>query len=289
MHKMDTNLNDRNKEFKFMHIPEYTEQPRAYKNLFVFEKIDGGNCSVRKEKGIIAPHSRSRRLTQQDLGSFYFRNFFDWTYSTLELQDLPEDKILCGEWTHYGFGHICYNPEYMDRFFLLGVFDKSKERYLHPNETDNLINSLNLDDKIVRLPVLCRGDINKELADELSKEPSNFYNGPKEGIVIHKYGLSFKQGLRMEKHFNPEFREIGDIKTGIERYVTRRRLVKAAQNLRTYGKNLNFENVISAAVNYILRDSKEYKKEDLLEAFLEPEIKTLFFEKIIPLFKKKEK
>jgi len=283
---MDYKTNKEIGKFKFMHIPEYAGKPRAHKNLFVYEKIDGGNCSVRKEDGIIRPYSRSRMLTQQDLGSFYFRKFFDWAYSILEFQNIPEDKIICGEWTHHGFGHICYNPEYMDRFFLLGIFDKSKEKYLHPEETDKFVDSLGLEGKIIKLPILRKGNINQEIADEIINEPSPFYNGPREGIVIHKYKDTFKQGLRMEKYFSPEFREIDNSRVGIEKYVTRRRLVKAVQNLRTYRKNIDFEQVVSAAVNDILRDSKEYKSEELIDTFLKPEVRALFAEKVIPLFKK---
>ena len=123
------------KEFKFPHIPEYTGSPRAHKGLFVYEKIDGGNCSVRKEEGQIKGYSRSRRLTSQDMGNFYFRNFQTWIYSTPELQNLPEDKILCAEWPHYGVGHICYNPEFMNKFFLLNAYDQSKSMFMTPEKT----------------------------------------------------------------------------------------------------------------------------------------------------------
>ncbi len=278
----------KNNSFKFMHIREYNGQPRALKDLFVYEKIDGGNCSVRKENGILAPYSRSRKLTQQDLGSFYFRNFFNWTYSVPELFNLPEDKIFCGEWTHYGFGHICYNQEYMNRFFLLGVFDRNVGRYLHPRDVDKLVDSLEIKDKIIGLPVLRRGNINEQIAEELIDVPSNFYNGFKEGIVIHKYDNSFKQGLRMEKYFSKEFREIDNNQSGIEKYVTKRRLIKAVQNLKAYGKNINFESIASAAVDDILREYDEYKRKELLDAFLKPEIKVLFEKKIVPLFQKEK-
>lgn len=279
----------KNNSFKFMHIHEYDGSPRALKDLFVYEKIDGGNCSVRKEDGILVPYSRSRKLTQQDIGSFYFRNFFNWVYSVPELFNLSEDKILCGEWTHYGFGHICYNTEYMNKFFLLGVFDKNANKYLHPKDIDKVVDSLKIEDKIIRLPVLRKGSIDESITEELIEVPSNFYNGPKEGIVIHKYGNSFKQGLRMEKYFNREFREIDNNKSGIDKYVTKRRLIKAIQNLKTYGKNLSFESAASVATEDILREYKEYKRKELLDAFFKPEIEVLFEERVVPLFQREKK
>ncbi len=272
------------KNFKFMHVREYGGAERSHGGLFVYEKIDGGNCSVRKEDGILVPYSRSRRLTSQDLGSFYFLNLFNWVHSVPALQHLPEDKILCGEWTHYGFGHICYNPEYMERFFLLGVYDKNEGRYLHPDKSSELVNSLDMESNVVRLPILRSGNINNEIADELVQSKSDFYDGLKEGIVIHKYHDTFKNGLRMEKYFSPEFREIDYGGKGIDKYITKRRLIKAAQNLRTHGKRLNFGNVVGAAANDILRDIKDYKREELIAAFQTPEIESLFNEKIFPLF-----
>ena len=149
--------------------------------------------------------------------------------------------------------------------------------------------TLKIEDKIIRLPVLRKGNIDELIAEELIEVPSNFYNGPKEGIVIHKYGDSFKQGLRMEKYFNREFREIDNGKSGIDKYVTKRRLIKAVQNLKTYGKNLSFESAASAAAEDILREYKEYKRKELLEAFFKPEIKVLFEERVVPLFQRKKK
>ncbi len=271
---------------KVMHIREYTGQARASKDLFVYEKIDGSNCSIRKEDGIVTPYTRSRKVIQKDLRSFYFRDFFNWTYSIPELHALEEDKIIFGEWTHYGFGHINYNPEYMNKFFLLAVFDRKENKYLHPEKTNELITSLNLNDKLIILPVLQKRNIDQTIAEEIVKSPSNFYEGPKEGIVIHKYGESFKSGLRMEKYFSHEFREIDMTKKEIEKYVTKRRLIKAAQNLHINRKSLSFENVAGAAVDDILRDHQEYKRKELIEAFLNPKIMTLFKEKIIPCFHK---
>lgn len=276
--------NNMGENFKFMHVREYSGAERAHGGLFVYEKIDGGNCSVRKEDGILIPYSRSGKLTQKNLSNFYFLNFFNWTYSVPNLQNLPESKILCGEWTHYGFGHICYNPEYMDRFFLLGVFDRDIGRYLHPNEAEGFVDSLDVGKDLVRLPTLCTGNITQEKADELVGNKSSFYEGPREGIVIHKYHPKFKTGLRMEKYFNPEFREIDNSKKGIERYTTRRRLIKVAQNLKAHGKRLDFENVIGAATDDILRDIKEYKREELISGFQKPQVEDLFRQKVFPLF-----
>lgn len=281
---MTQNMENNVKDFKFMRVKEYDGTERSHKGLFVYEKIDGGNCSVRKEDGIVVPYSRSRRLTQHDLSSFYFLNFFNWTYSVPELQNLSEDKILCGEWTHYGFGHICYKPEFMERFFLLNVFDRNSGKYLHPDEKDKVVDSLGIKGHLIELPILRRGDINEQKADELVQGDSDFYDGPREGIVIHKYHESFKNGLRMEKYFSPEFREIDKSKSGIEKYTTKRRLIKAAQNLKANGKRLDFDNTISTAINDILRDVKDYKKNDLLEAFKRPEFELIFRERIMPLF-----
>ncbi len=275
--------------FKFMHVEEYSGAERAHSGLFAYEKIDGGNCSIRKEDGIVTPYSRARRLTSNGLSAFYFRDLFNWAHSIPELQSLPEDKILCGEWTHYGFGHICYNPEYMEKFFLLGVFDKDRGKYLHPFQVDEFVNSLGIEKNIVRLPVLHTKNMTGDIADTLVQDKSDFYDGLKEGIVIHKYHDSFRQGLRMEKYFNPEFQEISPDKIGIERYVTLRRMIKVAQNLRVNGKNFNFENVTGAAIDDILRNVHEYKKAQLFEAFNTPEMLELFQEKVLPLFRTKKR
>ena len=282
-------FNNQEKTFKFMRVHEYDGTQRAHKNLFVYEKIDGGNCSVRKEEGIVTPYSRSRKLTQQDLNLFYFRNFFNWAYSVSELCNLPEDKIICGEWTHYGFGHICYNSEYMERFFLLNVFDRSTEKYLNPNKIDDFIDSLEISRHVIRLPILHQKSLDKKISDKLVQSKSDFYDGPKEGIVIHKYSDSFRQGLRMEKCYSPDFDEIDSTKTGIRRLITRRRLVKAAQNLKAYRKKLSFGDVVNAAVNDILRDYGGYKKKELFEEFNKTEIHSIFREKILPLFQIKIK
>mgnify|MGYP001592803000 FL=1 len=67
-------------------------------------------------------------------------------------------------------------------------------------------------------------------------------------------------------------------------YTTRRRLIKVAQNLKAHGKRLDFENVIGAATDDILRDIKEYKREELISGFQKPQVEDLFRQKVFPLF-----
>jgi len=68
-------MNVNQKELKFPSIEEYTGS-RLDGTLFVYEKIDGGNCSLRKERGVVVPWSRSGRISSKQMSSFYFSDFF---------------------------------------------------------------------------------------------------------------------------------------------------------------------------------------------------------------------
>ena len=172
----------------------------------------------------------------------------------------------------------------MDKFFLLGIFDRDSVNYLSPGEVDDVIDLLDVKDAIVRPAFVHRGDITREKADGFVRESSSFYSGSREGIVIHEYSDAYRQGLRMEKYFNPQFKEVDETKHGLGRYVTFRRLVKAAQNLGAYGKRLTFEDVVSASVDDVLRDFRDVRRGKLHQRFIEPEVKRMFFERVLPLF-----
>ena len=87
---------------------------------YIFEKIDGGNCQVRKINGRLYAGSKSNFLTGPVIEkSEWFGKLLGWMYPNSSLFSLPENVILFGEWS--GNHTIDYRKN-NDKFFLIDVF-----------------------------------------------------------------------------------------------------------------------------------------------------------------------
>ena len=86
--------------FKYPSIPyleanlDILQQP-----VSVFEKLDGGNCQVRKLNGRVIAGSRSHFLEGENVNRIsWFKSFVRWVNSVPELYKLDERYALNGEW-----------------------------------------------------------------------------------------------------------------------------------------------------------------------------------------------
>ncbi len=223
-------------DFKFPSIKGmYDGNTIINPNLYVYEKIDGGNVSIRKQQGKVVPWSRGGPLGRSD--KYYFPAFRHFVFELLapEVYQLPENLVIFGEFPHPGYGHLSYNLENLNHFFLIGVYDSEAGRFLQPEQAREKLTGLGLMGRIRPTPLLGRGSLSKAKANRLLRQ-SCLYHGPPEGLVLHLYHPALPQGLQMQKYYHPQFREIDPGKEGVERYATFRRLVKAGQRVLAEGK-----------------------------------------------------
>ncbi|MBI2666634.1 hypothetical protein HYX13_03410 [Candidatus Woesearchaeota archaeon] len=275
--------------FKFPSIKEvYNGENITHGDVFVFEKIDGANVSLRKEGQHLVPWSRGGPIG--GARRYYFDAFRDFVFNKLavdtSLYDLPEELVLFGEFTHYGSGHITYDHPHMDKMHLIGIYNAEGNTFLHPTESQVWIDLLHLDEKLPFVPLLHHGNLSDQLASSLLHR-SRLSHGSCEGIVVHEYGSQFSEGVRMRKRYHPDFREVDETKEGADKYLTLRRFVKAGQKLLAAKKEINLDALLAETVRDVCQEAslKPLRVYHTLEKHRERII-----EEVLPLFKKdKEK
>jgi len=153
----------------------------------IFEKIDGGNCQVRKHQGKLLAGSKANFLTGPVLDKVeWFSIFNGWMHSNPSLYSLPEDIILFGEWG--GHHTIQYDRKNIDRFFVIDVLDLNDKRFMPYAAGQSFLQSAGIMDVDFVKP-LFRGKPDQSLLVDLLISPSAYYSGRKEGLVIKDYQL----------------------------------------------------------------------------------------------------
>ncbi len=234
-------------QFKFPSITEeYTGEDISGENVYIFEKIDGGNVSIRREGPRIVPWSRGGPVGRGQ--KFYFSKYRQYVFSHLtpEIFNLPGTIVPFGEFIHKGYGHIDYGDANTHQLFLITVYHTKKRQFLNPEEGWNRIRGIGLHTKIKPQPLLHRGSVTKETIDRLLQQ-SSLYSGPPEGIVIHIYGEEYPNGIRMLKKYHPDFEEHDRTKEGPDAHMTLKRFIKAGQRLIVTKGSVSVEEIVHEA------------------------------------------
>ena len=169
--------------------------------VMAFEKIDGGLCQVRNIDRKLFPGSKANFLTGSAAKKTeWFHNFIAWAYSNPALYRLPEEVVLFGEWS--GNHTIDYGAN-NDRFFVIDLLNLATNRFFRYDKAKCFLDWKGIEE-IKFLPILAFGGIEKKTLDSILEQPSYYYPGPKEGIVIKDYAGEEQTFVKM---LNPGFAE----------------------------------------------------------------------------------
>lgn len=229
----------------------------------IFEKIDGGNCQVRNNNWQLLPGSRAHYLTKIDTEALdWFKKFCKWTYSNHSLYKLPNDLVLFGEWS--GNHTIQYGLNFSDRFFLIDTFDLKSRRFMEYEAGAALLHNAGIEG-VDFLEPLFKGGIEKADINRLIMEPSKYYAGPKEGVVVKEYGINPQAYF---KAYHPDFAESRDSKEGIKDHLTSIRFRKAFYGIceEIGASRVHIEKLIeTVALNVKDEHALEYSQGNVVE------------------------
>jgi ATP-dependent RNA circularization protein (DNA/RNA ligase family) len=218
-------------------------------DLFVFEKIDGGNCQVRNIGGWnLVAGSRGNVLSGGILNRFeWFKKFKTWVHSNDSLYELPVGMVMFGEWS--GNHNIEYGPLNNDKFFFIDLFDMNDRRFVQYDEAFEFLQGLGIKG-IREVPVLLRGrEVTPEnLERKMIDEGSMLYPGPKEGLVIKDYRTQSSW-----KVYHPRFTELSPRSEGVYDPLTPSRYSKALYAAVEAGKGelLDRSGLVDAVLNNV--------------------------------------
>ncbi len=176
---------------KYKRIPHLAEIPSILDNpIYVFEKLDGGNSQVRTYNGRILAGNRSNFLTDSFVHSKlhipecrWFGDFLRWASKNYSFYNLPEDKIVFGEWLA---NHtLDYDEKNMNRFYVIDVFDLQTEKFIPYENASVLLNKLGIKDIRFLRPIY-KGKVDYEKLERLV-DKSDYRCGKAEGLVIKDY------------------------------------------------------------------------------------------------------
>jgi hypothetical protein len=191
---------------KYGSIEEVTRL-RVLRDLFekeveVFEKLDGGNCQVRKINGRLYAGSKANFLIGPVVGKTeWFGRLNGWMYSNSTLYQLPEHIIMFGEWG--GHHTIHYDKDAIDKFHVIDVLDLNQRTFMEYEKGKALLQNCGIEDVRFFNP-LAKGRVNQRILEELLRQPSANYSGTKEGIIVKDYQ---SRPQKFVKILNPGFEE----------------------------------------------------------------------------------
>lgn len=176
-------------DLKYMHVEHWdTDEVMHLKNsevLSVQPKLDGTNCFVAYENENIIIGSRNRFITPEDdnngCAKYIMKNLYD---KLLAYFKVNPNNVLYGE---YLINHIFkVKPEYLNRFYIFDVYDKSTNEYRQPKSTEENFGL----DTVPTLPFENRSDFKEFILRDLKEfskflMEDSFENG--EGFVIKDY------------------------------------------------------------------------------------------------------
>ena len=232
------------------------EEVKSYsdRTLEVFEKIDGGNCQVRNIGGWnLFGGSKSRFLQGPFIHRWpWFQKFLKWMRSNESLYNLPQNFILFGEWM--GNHTIRYKQEHVDKFFVLDVMELPERRFMEYYEVRGFLSGLKIRD-VNFLETLELGKIDAGTLERLLNEPSDFYEGPKEGLVLKDYESPQQQFFRL---YHPEFSELLSSREGNADCLTVARFRKNIwAAFEEKGRKLYTEDILK----YVRRDIEDDRRD----------------------------
>lgn len=177
------------KDLKYMHVEHWdTDEVMHLKNsevLSVQPKLDGTNCFVAYDNENIIIGSRNRFITPENdnngCAKYIMENLYD---KLLAYFKVNPNNVLYGE---YLINHIFkVKPEYLNRFYIFDVYDKSTNEYRQPKSTEENFGL----DTVPTLPFENRSDFKEFVLRDLKEfskflMEDSFENG--EGFVIKDY------------------------------------------------------------------------------------------------------
>jgi ATP-dependent RNA circularization protein (DNA/RNA ligase family) len=235
------------KFIKYRNIPLLDSIPEILdRDIYVFEKLDGGNCQFRKIKGRIRCGNRANFIDNRYFDCGWFLDFKKWANSNYSLYNIPENLIFFGEWLSQH--EIKYDEENMNKFYLIDIKNLDNGKFIDYKKTMELVEKLKLED-INILRTLKEGKVKRKELEALM-EKSDYYNGPREGLVLKDY-----DGQLFAKIHSPYYQEILDNRKLLpeERYITERKIRKALFWLRDGKTKFNYTDL----VGYLRRNINE--------------------------------
>ncbi|MGB9708232.1 MAG: RNA ligase family protein [Candidatus Pacearchaeota archaeon] len=225
--------------------------------LLVFEKIDGANTHFRTINGRLRCGSRGDWIDKKRQKPLWASAFESWVYRNPKHAAIPARFITYGEW--YGFNNIFYRPEYLNSFFLIDIYDIESGKFLDYSSAKEIILTADIDD-IIFLPLLKKGKISMEELKMLL-EKSDYYDGPREGVVIKDY-----KNQKFAKLLHPVFQDFRKDQNRplLENYVTEIRIEKIIEELWNAGKMIEMGGVVRRLKEDIKKNHKIVVREDLL-------------------------
>ncbi len=186
-HSLQETEMEENRFVKYKRIPHLEEIPHILDNpVKVYEKIDGGNCQIRKINYRVLCGTRAHFLTREEFFTEdWFKDFQKWALKDYRFYNLPENLIIYGEWTSKHT--LDYKPEFTNKFFLLDVFDLETHGFIPYNEGKERLLDLNIEGPLY-LPTIFSGKTDIEQLKKML-EHSEYKNGDKEGLVIKNYNM----------------------------------------------------------------------------------------------------
>jgi hypothetical protein len=216
----------------------------------LFEKLDGGNCQIRKIQGRIVPGSRSNYLEGNKVNKvWWFEDFVRWVGNKTkqDLYGLDSNFVIFGEWL--ALHNIKYSFENMGQFYFIDMYDIERKRFLEYEQGKDYLKMLGIELNTIRC--LGKGKFHRAELDRRLGEKSDYREGCKEGIVIKDY-----QRQRFAKLLHPEFSEVSYNRRlpAIDRYVTKKRLEKTQQAMKEEGKDISRKNLADRIKKDVLTD-----------------------------------
>jgi len=207
----------------------------------IFEKIDGGNCQVRK----VATGTGGFTIFGGSRANFlkgavvqrreWFQEMTKWMYNNGSLYNLPENLVMFGEFA--GNHTITYSPDFNNKFFLIDFLDLKIGRFMPYEEARRTVSQIGIEG-VLTLDILFKGKITDKEVKKILRKPSDYYPGHKEGVVIKDY---FSTPQVFSKVLHNEFAEKRIKKGGEIDYLTPARYKKAI--LRWLDEDENISNI----------------------------------------------
>ena len=216
------------------------------RELEVFEKIDGGNCQVRRvgEWDLVAGNKANFLKGDVIKRHSWFSDFNGWMYSNPSLYNLPMNLIMFGEWT--SLHTIKYSEKNTDNFFVLDLYDLDKKKFIEYEKTREILEKYGIKD-VKFLDVKFNGRLNAALLESILNEPSDLYDGEKEGLVVKDYNSDPQFRLKL---YHPLHSEKTHLSNGTFDYLTPSRFIKSIYRLmeQKKGDKSRFSDVVEEVI-----------------------------------------
>lgn len=264
---------------KYVKIPYINESPDLYgREVYIFEKIDGSLCQIRKTKNGIIGGSRANYmtgLTKPGWGDYFLK----WMHTNSSLYNLKPEIIMFGEWLDPVT--IDYDKEMTNKFYFidLAIVENGRLSFYDYMEALDYLTEWNINGVEI-MPIIAKKFVDESIALEiLKKQPSylrslnydsktgEVINSEMEGIVLKNYTLQ-----KFAKVLHPKYSEIREEAKTLEgKYVNQPRIDKAIRRIQdNSGKNveLNLENIVREVQRDILDETRKEVSFDSIKSII---------------------